>query len=106
MGERTTMDKSVLYRERKGSEYDYGEGFRDKNPANLDKNIFKANETSETEEEERKFMGTTAIREQEILITGGEMFTDYISQGITKFPLWIDIGEMAACSWELGFTEG
>ena len=60
-------------------------GFRDKNLANLDKNIFKANEVSETEEG-RKVMGTIAMREGGVLITGSEMFTGYIIQRIQEVP--------------------
>ena len=47
------MGKSVLFRTRKVPEYNYGEGFRDKNPSNLSNNEFKANEDFETEEKEK-----------------------------------------------------
>ena len=82
-GKCATFDKSVLFWARKNSEYKYGTGFRDKSLANLDRNIFKANEDFETKEE-RKVMGTISIREEEIFMSGKEMFLEYITQRIQE----------------------
>ena len=80
-GKCTAIDKSVLFRAQKGFGYDYGTGFRNKNLANSDKNIFKAGESFETEEE-RRVMGIIDIREREILITSNGAFMDYIIQWV------------------------
>ena len=52
-GKGTTMDKSVLFWTRKVFGYNYGAGFRDRNPANLNNNELRANEDFETEEKEK-----------------------------------------------------
>ena len=61
-GKCTTLDKSVLFWAQKGFGYEYGTGLRDKDIANLDKNIFKAHESFETEEK-RTVMAIIAIHE-------------------------------------------
>ena len=51
--------------------------------ANLDQTIFKVNEDFETKEE-RKAMGIIAIRDEEIFMSGNEMFLAYINQRIQE----------------------
>ena len=57
-GKCATFDKSVLFWAQKNFEYKYGTGFRDKSLANSDRNIFKADEDSETKEEREKSWGS------------------------------------------------
>ena len=68
---------------KKAFEYNYGACFRNKDPVNLSNNEFRVNEGFETEEK-RKAIGIIAIHEKEILITGEEMFIDYISQRVKE----------------------
>ena len=68
---------------KKKFEYACGAGFRDKNHTNLDQNILEVNEDFETNEC-RKVMGIIAIHEEEILMSGKEMFVEYITQRISQ----------------------
>ena len=51
-GKGTAMDKSVLLWKQKAFGYNYGAGFRNKDPVNLSNNEFMVNECFETEEKE------------------------------------------------------
>ena len=55
-------------------------GFRDPKSPSLDKGILKVNENFETSEK-RKAIGVISIRVGDLLISGGDVFTEYISHG-------------------------
>ena len=61
-------------------------GFRDKNTSNLDKGILKVGE----DDEQRNVIGFIAIHVGDLLISRGEMFTEYIAQR-TKGEFEVDI---------------
>ena len=99
------MDKSVLFWTQKAFGYDYGAGFRNKDSLSLSNNEFRANEDFETEEK-RKVLGIITIHEKEILITGKEMFIEYISQRLKRgFEVNSD-AEMTVYLWEWEFIGG
>ena len=82
-GGRCAAFENPFFSGQKIFEYKYGTGFRDESLANLDRNIFKVGADSETKEE-RNVMGIITIREEEILVSGKEMFLEYITQGIQE----------------------
>ena len=90
-GEVTSLDKSVFFWTRQGFDYGYGRGFRDQNNTNLDKRIFKAIEDFDTSEQ-RNVIGVIAIRVDDLLISGSDMFIEYIPHKMN--------GEFEADSYE------
>ena len=91
----TSLDKSAFFRAEK-FEYKCGACFRDKNPTSLDQNISEANGDFGTNEY-REVMGIIAIREEAILISGGEMFIEYITQRISGEFAAVDSKTMTPC---------
>ena len=72
------LGKSVLFRTQKNFGYKYGADRRDKNSANLGRNISEVNEDFETNER-RNVIGIISIQGDAIFTTGREMFIEYIT---------------------------
>ena len=77
-GEVTSLDKSVFFWTPQGFGYGYGKGFRDPNTENLDNGIIKVGEDFETGGS-RGVVGIISIRVGGLLISGCNMFTEYIT---------------------------
>ena len=93
MGEVTSLAKSVFPRTRQGFSYGYGEGFRDQNTPNLDNGALKANEGFEPSEQ-RDVIGIIDIHVDDLLISGSDMFAEYITQKMTENSKRIAMGGM------------
>ena len=78
-GKVTSVDKSVFFWTHQGFGYGYGKGFRGQNTPNLGNGILKVGEGFETRER-RVVIGIIAIRVEDLLISGSEVFIEYITQ--------------------------
>ena len=59
--------------------YGYGRKFRDPNSPNLERGIFKANGNF-GDIEQRQALGIIDVRVDDLLISGGDFFTEYASK--------------------------
>ena len=78
-GKVTSLAKSEFYRPQLGFGYGYWVKFRDQNSPNIDKGILKVSGNFEATEQ-RKALGIIAIHVDDLLISGGDVFTAYISK--------------------------
>ena len=97
-GEVTSLDKSVFFWTQKGFEYGYGMCFRDTNTPNIDKAILRGDEDFETCEQSN-VIGLISIHVGDLLISGSEMFTEYITRRMKENPKWISMKKTKRPIW-------
>ena len=81
-GEVTPLAKSVFFRTQQCFEYGYGMGFRDKNTSNLDKVTLEGGARISGHANKEIPFGIIAIHVGDLLISGSEMFTEYITRSM------------------------
>ena len=89
-GKATSLDKSVFFWAQEGFSYEYGRRYRDPDKTNLGKNEFKVNKNFPNGGK-RSAIGIISIRADGVLISGSDIFLEYISfrmKGIWSMYFW------------------
>ena len=97
-GNVTSLDKSVFFLTQQDFDYGYALGVRDKNTSNLDQGVLNVNGNFETGER-RTAIGFIAIHVGDLLISGSDMFIEYIAQRMKESPKWVDMKKNKRRIW-------